>query len=201
MVKPYSVEKFGNDMLVRLDDGSRWRAIESVGNLYLVTAQVEEPIPPIPGGAAPFVWPFSLDLVTSEFGPRDGRLHAGIDFGNGIANVSGTDILCAGWGKVIVANTTNSHGGYGNAVVVDHGAGLHTLYGHMRFLPEGPADVSVYEGQTVLQGQRLGGVGKTGRSFGNHLHFETHEDGYRWDASARDPREFIPKWNQILAGV
>lgn len=196
MVKPLSVEKFGNDLLVRLDDGSRWRAIESTGDMYLVTA-AEVPVvpPPDPGGGA-FSWPFALNLVTSEFGPRDGRLHAGIDFGKGAANVSGTAIPCAGNGKVVIAAKHNDHGGYGNAVVVDHGNGRHTLYGHMRFRPDGAADVDVNVGQVVTKGQRLGGIGQTGRSFGNHLHFETHEGGYRWDASARDPRVSMVNWNK-----
>jgi len=110
--------------------------------------------------------------------------------------MSGTAIIASSPGRVIVANKTNSHGGYGNAVVLDHGGGLHTLYGHMRFLPSGAADVSVNVGDVVQQGQRLGGCGKTGRSFGVHLHFETHEGGYRWDASSRNPRQFFERWNK-----
>lgn len=185
----------GSDLLIRLEDGSRVRALESVGGLWIVSQQEEPPPPPPPSGTR-FIWPFSLSLVTSEYGMRNGRLHAGIDFGKGEANVAGTSIIASSAGKVIVANKTNSHGGYGNAVVLDHGNGLCTLYGHMRFLPSGAADVSVNVGQVVTQGQRLGGIGKTGRSFGYHLHFETHEGGYRWNASSRNPREFFPKWNR-----
>lgn len=195
MAKPSSVEKFGNELLVRMDDGTRYRAVESTGDLFIIAQAVDPEIPPpVPGNK--FAWPFPLNLVTSEFGPRNGRLHAGIDFGNGVANVSGTAIKAAANGRVIVANKTNSHGGYGNAVVLDHGNGRHTLYGHMRFLSNGNADVDVNVGQVVTQGQRLGGCGKTGRSFGVHLHFETHEGGYRWDASARNPRVTMVNWNK-----
>lgn len=194
MAKPLSVEKFGNDLVIRMDDGTRYRAVESTGEMHLVSAQVVPPVPPPTGPK--FAWPFSLGLVTSEFGPRGGRLHAGIDFGNGIANISGTAIPCAGNGRVIIANKDNGHGGYGNAVVVDHGQGRHTLYGHMRFLPSGAADVSVNVGDVVTKGQRLGGCGKTGRSYGVHLHFETHVGGYKWDASARNPRQMMVEWNK-----
>ena len=198
MVKPLNVTRMGSDLLIRLDDGTRYRAIESVGDMWIVSAIEEPPVPPPPppSSGSRFIWPFPLNLVTSEYGPRWGRLHAGIDFGRGAANVAGTAVIAASAGKVIIANKTNSHGGYGNAVVLDHGNGLHTLYGHLRFKPGGGADVDVNVGQTVKQGQRLGGVGNTGASRGVHLHFETHEGGYRWNASSRNPRAFFPKWNK-----
>lgn len=186
-------QAFGAVMILTHDDGSL-TSLPRIAGGWQGGASGDDP-GPTPTPDVKFVWPFSLNLVTSEFGPRNGRLHAGIDFGNGIANISGSDIKCAAPGKVIVAAKNNNHGGYGNAVVVDHGGGLHTLYGHMRFRPNGQADVDVNVGQTVTQGQRLGGVGQTGNSFGNHLHFETHEGGYRWNASARNPRLFFRKYN------
>lgn len=176
-------------MLIRLDDGTRYRAISTNGEMWLSGANEEEtPVPPPPPPSqARFIWPFSLDLVTSEYGPRRGRLHAGIDFGNGAANVEGNPIRASSSGKVYVAGV---HGGYGNTVILDHGQGLFTLYGHMS-----PGTMAVSVGQTVTQNQNLGGIGHSGQSRGNHLHFETHEGGYRWNASSRDPRQFIPKWN------
>lgn len=186
-----NIQEYGNQLVVVFSDGTKKMAYPTSNGIYLITGAGETP--PEPGNG--FIWPFPLNLVTSEFGPRNGRLHAGIDFGNGIANVSGADIKASGAGRVIIANKTNSHGGYGNAVVLDHGKGRHTLYGHMRFLPGGGADVSVNVGDNVVQGQRLGGVGQTGASQGNHLHFETHVDGYRWNASARNPRTTLPQWN------
>ena len=190
-----NVQPYGNQLALVYDDGSRKLAYPTGTGLHVVGDPGEAPVPPPQPGSEPFAWPFSLSMVTSEFGPRNGRLHAGIDFGRGAANVSGTAIVAAGAGRVIIANKTNSHGGYGNAVVIDHGRGRHTLYGHMRFRPDGSADVDVNVGQQVNKGQRLGGIGKTGNSFGNHLHFETHEGGYRWNASARNPRQMLVKWN------
>lgn len=193
MAEIANIQEYGNQLVVVFSDGSKKIAYPTSNGVYLISGTPSEP-PPVPGDGK-FIWPFPLNLVTSEYGPRNGRLHAGIDFGNGAANVSGTAIIASGAGKVIVANKTNSHGGYGNAVVIDHGGGRCTLYGHMRFLPNGQADVAVNEGQNVTKGQRLGGIGQTGASFGNHLHFETHEGGYRWNASARNPRLMLPKWN------
>ena len=195
MVKVIRAQQRGALILLTHDDGSVTSMPRVGRRSYQGGESASDPDPtPNPGGPK-FVWPFDLKLVSSEFGPRNGRLHAGIDFGFGAANVPGSDIKCAAAGTVIVANKTNSHGGYGNAVVVDHGGGLCTLYGHMRFLPSGAADVSVNVGQKVTQGQRLGGIGQTGQSFGNHLHFETHEGGYRWYTSARNPRIFFRKYN------
>lgn len=139
-----------------------------------------------------FAWSFSLDLVTSEFGMRENpatgeyALHQGIDFGMGIANIQGTPIPAAGSGTVEIAGV---YAGYGNAVVINHGidptydGGTHeikTLYGHMYRAP----DVSV--GDTVALGQTLGGIGQTGQSFGNHLHFEVWVDGVKIN-----PRDFM----------
>ena len=86
-------------------------------------------------------------------------LHKGID----MAASSGTPILAAADGTVIFAST-GWNGGYGNCIEIDHGGGLVTLYGHCKFL-------SVSTGQKVKKGQQIAGVGTTGSSTGNHLHF------------------------------
>jgi murein DD-endopeptidase MepM/ murein hydrolase activator NlpD len=114
------------------------------------------------------VWP-ARGSVTSEFGSRWGRLHAGLD----IAAPIGTPIWAAKAGTVAVAGTQN---GYGTTVVLDHGGGMTTLYGHQSRL-------AVSVGQSVSQGQVIGYVGNTGRSTGPHLHFET-----RYGGSPRSPR-------------
>ena len=189
MAKPISVEKWNNEMVIRMDDGTRFRAIQGTGELWLVGHPAPPPVDPPPPTGTRFIWPFPLNLVTSEYGQRNGRLHAGIDFGNGAANKRGNPIIASSSGHVHIANKTNSHGGYGNAVILAHGGGLFTLYGHMD-------SVAVDVGQSITQGQRLGGVGNSGRSQGVHLHFETHEGGYRWDASSRNPRQFFERWNK-----
>lgn len=107
--------------------------------------------------------------VTSGFGnrvhPITGRvrLHAGTDFGA----PSGTPILAADSGVVVSAGWRN---GYGNAVLIDHGNGLATLYAHQSRL-------AVSGGQSVAQGDVIGYVGSTGNSTGPHLHFEVRKGG------------------------
>ena len=117
-------------------------------------------------------WPAN-GSVTSGFGYRWGALHAGIDIANGI----GTPIRAAKAGTVILAGW---NGGYGNAIVIDHGGGLSTLYGHMTRL-------RATEGQRVDQGDLIGDMGSTGNSTGSHLHFETRVGG-----GAQDPTRFLP---------
>ena len=107
--------------------------------------------------------------ITSGFGMRYHpilhytKLHTGTDFGASY----GTTILAASNGVVIYAGSMR---GYGNAVVIDHGGGISTLYGHCSAL-------LVTEGQSVTQGQPIGRVGSTGYSTGPHLHFEVRLNG------------------------
>ena len=112
--------------------------------------------------AAGLIWPVS-GPVTSPFGIRWGRLHAGID----IAAPSGTPIHAAAAGTVVLASWT---GGYGNYTCIDHGGGLATCYGHQ-------SAYAVSSGAHVSQGQVIGYVGNTGHSFGSHLHFEVRING------------------------
>lgn len=111
-----------------------------------------------------YLWPLSgYRTVTSSFGwrncPFHGReFHSGVD----IPAPSGTPIRATKSGVVIVSTYGSS---YGNYVVVAHSDGGRSLYAHM-------SSRAVSAGQTVSQGQTLGGVGTTGSSTGNHLHFE-----------------------------
>ncbi|MHC5735329.1 murein hydrolase activator EnvC family protein [Nostoc sp.] len=91
------------------------------------------------------------------------RFHAGLDF----AASYGSKIRAADSGKVIFAGW---YGGYGRAVIIDHGKGITTLYGHT-------SELYVTEGQTVERGQAIGAVGSTGFSTGPHLHFEVRRNG------------------------
>jgi murein DD-endopeptidase MepM/ murein hydrolase activator NlpD len=108
----------------------------------------------------------SVSATGSFVWPGFGRLtqpyrwyHRGID----IANHDGGAILAADSGKVVVAGWTNV--GYGNHVILDHGNGYQTLYGHL-------SSISVATGQSVSRGAVIGQMGSTGRSTGTHLHFE-----------------------------
>jgi murein DD-endopeptidase MepM/ murein hydrolase activator NlpD len=113
-------------------------------------------------GSGVLSWPVS-GPVTSGFGVRWGRMHEGID----IAVGSGTPVHAAAAGTVIYAGWL---GGYGNLVVVDHGNGLSTAYGHNSTLAS-----SV--GQAVAAGQVIAYSGSTGHSTGPHVHFEVRVNG------------------------
>lgn len=122
---------------------------------------------------AGYLWP-RCDRVTSGYGRRWGRLHAGID----IAGRTGDYIAASKAGVVIFAG---SQSGYGNLVLIDHGDGVVTAYGHQ-------SRILVGDGQRVERGERIGDVGNTGRSTGPHLHFETRVHG-----NPVDPRKYLPK--------
>lgn len=112
--------------------------------------------------------------VSSGFGeridPQTGKkaAHLGIDY----AAPQGTPVNVTSAGKVVSAGMTD--GGYGNLVVVDHGNGVVTRYAHL-------STVDVKIGDTVQAGQKVGGVGTTGKSTGNHLHYEILKDGKQVD--------------------
>ncbi|MEA5504283.1 peptidoglycan DD-metalloendopeptidase family protein [Halotia wernerae UHCC 0503] len=91
------------------------------------------------------------------------RFHAGLDF----AASYGSTIRAADSGTVIFAGW---YGGYGRSVIIDHGKGITTLYGHT-------SELFVFEGQAVQQGQAIAAVGSTGLSTGPHLHFEVRRNG------------------------
>ena len=118
---------------------------------------------PLP--VAKWVNPLPEAAVTSCFGQRWGRLHAGVD----LAAPDGTRIRAVGAGVVVSAGPAE---GYGIAVLIDHGNGYLTHYGHM-------SEVSVVAGQRVKPGQQIGLEGSTGHSTGPHLHFEVHEGYYQ----------------------
>ncbi|WP_284241714.1 murein hydrolase activator EnvC family protein [Paenibacillus glycanilyticus] len=108
--------------------------------------------------------------ISSNFGYRIHpithvrKLHAGIDF----AVPQGTDVYAAESGVVIVAQAWS---GYGNTVVIDHGNGLWTLYGHLR-----NGGIMVKTGQSVKKGEKVAESGNTGDSTGPHLHFEVRKN-------------------------
>jgi len=119
------------------------------------------------GGA--LLWPCDSRIITSEFGYRIHPLtgiwtgHTGIDIGCNMY----APIYAAEAGTVILAEW---YGGYGNAVVIDHGNGLTTLYGHNE-------ELYVSVGQRVSRGETIAGAGSTGWSTGPHLHFEVRVNG------------------------
>lgn len=119
-----------------------------------------------------YMFPVTNWNVTSNFGYRWGRLHAGTDVGV----PTGTTVRASRAGQIITAGWL---GGYGNCVIIDHGDGVCTRYGHL-------SEVTVSVGQYVDQGQQVALSGNTGRSTGPHLHFEIRING-----EAVDPTPYL----------
>ena len=136
----------------------------------------------------PSGWPVE-GTITSTFGfrigPRSSKLerHTGWD----IAIDTGTPAATTGAGKVITAGWSSI--GYGLHVVVDHGNGLTTLYGHL-------SKLEVAEGDEIELGQVIGQVGSTGNSTGPHLHYEV-----RLNDTAVDPGPFLARERPITLTV
>jgi murein DD-endopeptidase MepM/ murein hydrolase activator NlpD len=112
----------------------------------------------------PTLWPV-IGPITSSFGEREnpfddeeGEFHPGID----ISGPLGTPIHATADGVVVAAQVVN---GYGREVTIDHGHGVETLYGHM-------SGFAVTPGQSVTRGEVIGYIGHSGRTTGNHVHYE-----------------------------
>lgn len=127
--------------------------------------------------STPSMWP-ARGWVTSDFGQRldpytaERIMHQGLD----IAAPHGKEILAPSDGTVVFAGL---EGSYGNVLVIDHGYGVKTRYGHL-------AGFNVKLGERVRRGQVIAAVGNTGRSTGPHLHYEVRVNGV-----AQNPRKFI----------
>jgi murein DD-endopeptidase MepM/ murein hydrolase activator NlpD len=152
--------------------------LNEVNALLAVSAQLASRIQSSQSGSQPvqpsssgFIWPVS-GPVTSGFGWRWGRMHEGID----IAVPSGTPVHASASGRVIYGGWL---GGYGNLVVIDHGGGIATAYGHNTSIVAGT-------GSGVSQGQVVAYSGSTGHSTGPHVHFEVRVNG-----SAVDPMGYL----------
>ena len=128
-------------------------------------------------GATPAIQPVSnqdLNRIASGFGYRidpiykTPKMHAGMDF----SAPQGTPIYATAHGSI--KSTGYSDIGYGNHVIINHGYGYETLYGHM-------IRIKVRRGQKVKRGEILGYVGSTGKSTGPHCHYEVHKNGNKLD--------------------
>lgn len=125
-------------------------------------------------GDGVYIWPLEGGYtLTSHYGYRWGRLHAGIDLGT----PTGNDVLAADGGIVVRAGY---FGGYGYCVDIDHQNGEMTRYGHL-------SSILVSVGDEVYEGQHIAESGNTGASTGPHLHFEIHTNG-----QSHDPLQDLP---------
>ncbi len=132
----------------------------------------------VPGAvvAQGIAWPLRGKL-SSSFGPRGRRYHWGID----IPAPRGTPIKAAADGLVLVsANSLRGYSGYGRIIIIEHGNGIRTLYAHN-------SKNKVKNGTCIRGGEVIGEVGSTGRSTGNHLHFEIRQNG-----KAVNPLNYLP---------
>ncbi|WP_233625502.1 M23 family metallopeptidase [Actinoplanes sp. ATCC 53533] len=121
---------------------------------------------PAPQPTAQWVDPMPIGTVTSCFGPRWGRKHAGVD----LAASAGATVAAAGAGRVVSAGANYS--GYGISVLIEHAGGFTTHYAHLSVAKVQPGDM-------IDAGEPIGAEGSTGNSTGPHLHFEVREGG--WD--------------------
>ncbi|MDO4200214.1 MAG: peptidoglycan DD-metalloendopeptidase family protein [Clostridia bacterium] len=127
-----------------------------------------------------WAWPVpGYHYISSGFNDSEGRshVHGAIDIAGG--GIYGANVVAANSGTVIMVCTDGRGGGYGNYIVIDHGNGKSTLYGHL-------SCVSVSRGQRVSKAQKIGNVGNTGFSTGPHLHFE-----YRVNGMRTNPRSIV----------
>lgn len=194
MVKATHLEVFGNEIKVYYEDNTSSLAYPTMGSIWLVSGETGG------GGGDDYSWPYPLDYVTSEFGPRGTGFHEGMDWSGGPA-LTGQPIPAIGAGSVQYAGGPNGTG-FGNHVILHHGTfdgyDWKSLYAHMNTLPV------VSTGATVIKGQTLGPVGNSGNSFGAHLHMETHRcaigGGIVWmngnpswsaERTAINPRNFM----------
>jgi murein DD-endopeptidase MepM/ murein hydrolase activator NlpD len=139
----------------------------------IVAAQASAASRRLGTSAQGMIWPLA-GPVTSPFGPRWGGVHLGID----IDGYTGQPVVAAKDGRSIYVGAGMS--GYGNAVVVDHGGGVATLYAHL-------SGYEVSSGSYVDQGEVVGYVGCTGNCYGDHLHFEVRVSG-----QPVNPLDYLP---------
>ncbi len=169
------LKKHDKDKLLEMMEYDREVSQRAYDELIAASAEVERLIQAsryryqFPGGGSgAMIWPL-IGEITSEYGWRthpiygDSRYHSGMDIGGDY----GDPIIAAAAGIVTYSGWIS---GYGYAVIIDHGGGISTLYGHNEAL-------AVAEGQTVSQGQVIAYCGSTGNSTGPHCHFEVREGG------------------------
>ncbi|MBQ7294649.1 MAG: peptidoglycan DD-metalloendopeptidase family protein [Clostridia bacterium] len=148
------------------------------------------------GGKADYVtndswaWPIGNRwcYISSKYGYRDASIsgwsfHGGIDLAGGNGALHGAPVYATRSGRVITAVTSYDPRGYGIYVVIDHGDGYSSLYGHM-------SARYVNTGDTVTKGQMIGRVGDTGNTKGAHLHFEI-----RYYGEKKDPLNYVKNPN------
>lgn len=153
-----------NGEVVAREDIEREVIVQPVSKVILKGTKIKPPTV----GTGSFIRPVNV-AISSRYGYRWGRMHYGDDY----AAATGTPIKASDGGTVVTAGW---YYGYGLTVIINHGGGVKTLYGHCNSL-----NVSV--GDKVFQGQNIAAVGNTGNSYGSHCHFEIIVNGRHVDPS------------------
>jgi cell wall-associated NlpC family hydrolase len=173
------VEAFSTDVgIIRSKfDAGRWSTVVAAGRVKGIL---------VAGGAGgPWAAPVIGAIPTSGFGNRPNPTGPGTQFHNGqdLAAPCGTPIYAVADATVLLAGPAS---GYGNYIVLDHGSGFHTGYGHEQ-------TVLVRAGQQVHRGQQIANVGSLGDSTGCHLHFNTVTGGLDgpWSGTYVDPKPIL----------
>jgi murein DD-endopeptidase MepM/ murein hydrolase activator NlpD len=123
-----------------------------------------------------WIWPTD-GIISDTYGTRMGK-HKGID----IAGKINTPVLAVADGQVVKSYFSNT---YGNVVFIKHPSHFVTVYAHLN-------KRIVIEGQMIKQGTVIGNMGRTGQATGTHLHFETHQQVWRYDKKfAMDPEKLL----------
>lgn len=199
----WNLKKLFKDVAEKNDGSLPWAYGKTLGfdNIYSSSRSTNSNI----DGSGIFTWPVPeyvkagismKDQLTAHFAGDDSvhnGNHGAVDIVH--STNKSADIVAAASGTVIVAenstpgSTYNNGKGpvtYGNYVVIDHGNGYYTLYGHMEF-----NSICVKNGEKVNKGQKIGVMGNTGFSTGNHLHFEVRKGESFNTASKIDPEQFF----------
>ena len=153
-----------NGEITEREDLSRETIVEPVSKVILKGTKVK----PATVGTGTFLRPVNV-AISSRYGYRWGRMHLGDDYATSV----GTPIRASDGGTVVTAGW---YYGYGLTVIIDHGGGVRTLYGHC-------SKLYVSVGDKVFQGQNIAAVGNTGNSTGPHCHFEIIINGNHVDPS------------------
>lgn len=168
------------DAIIRraAEEAARKRAEELARQQAQQGGQTTQSSEPAPSGGGSWGYPVGGGTyISSGYGNRSASIsgwsfHGGIDIAGG--GIYGRPVYASRGGTVIAANWGNT--GYGNYVIIDHGDGYASLYGHC-------SNLCVSTGQTVSKGQQIANVGSTGNSTGPHLHFEIRKNGVKVNPS------------------
>lgn len=180
-------ERLAAEEARRIADQQQTTTASPSGGSATPSSPVETPVN-VPPSASGFAWPApGFYYISSGYGSRWGTTHRGIDIAGG--GIAGASACASKDGTVIAVSSSCTHdypkssnccgNGYGNYVLVSHGDGYTTLYGHLQ-------SVAVSVGDSVSQGQTVGYIGCTGYSTGYHLHFEIRLDGV-----AQNPSNYV----------